>query len=202
MSNKTTEKSISSFASKNNEKSRIDVSYCPSPYSIWNKLARALWEVVWLFLFRPSPKPLHAWRRFILRTFGAKIGNLTYIHASCQISEPWKLTLGDHSCLGPHVICYSGGGIQIGEHTTVSQYSHLCTASHDYTHPNMIQIFRPILIEDQVWICTDAYIGPGITVGQGVVVGARACVVKNIEPWTIVGGNPAKFIKKRELKET
>lgn len=90
--------------------------------------------------------------------------------------------------------------MQIGAHSTVSQYSHLCTSSHDYEHPNMLQTFAPIVIEDQVWIAADAFIGPGVTIGQGAVVGARGTVFKNVEPWTVVGGNPAKFIKKREIK--
>ena len=109
--------------------------------------------------------------------------------------------MGDYSCLGPYVICYCGGGVQIGAHSTVSQYSHLCTSSHDYLHPNMPQTFAPIVIEDQVWIATDAFIGPGVRIGQGAVVGARTSVFKDVEPWTVVGGNPAKLIKKRELKE-
>lgn len=113
---------------------------------------------------------------------------------------PWKLQMGDHSCLGDAAICYNIGGVRIGAHSTVSQYVHLCSSSHDYEHPNMPQTFGPVVIEDQVWIAADAFVGPGVTVGQGAVVGARAAVFKDVEPWTVVGGNPARFIKKRELK--
>lgn len=180
---------------------QVDVSYCPSPYSFWNKLARVLWGIVWLFLFRPSPNPFHAWRRLLLRIFGAKVGKGAHPYASCRISEPWKLTMDDHSCIGPHVICYCGGGVRIGAHTTVSQYSHLCTASHDYKHPNMPLVTAPVIIEDQTWICADVFIGPGVTIKQGAIVGARASVFKDVEPWTVVSGNPAKFMKKRELKD-
>jgi putative colanic acid biosynthesis acetyltransferase WcaF len=112
---------------------------------------------------------------------------------------PWKLEMGDYSCLGDYVICYNVGGICIGAHSTISQYSYLCSSSHDYKHTNMPQIFAPIIIEDQVWICADVFVGPGVTVGQGAVVGARASVFKDVEPWTVVGGHPAKFIKKRVL---
>ena len=177
------------------------MSCCPSPYSFRNKVARTAWGFVWLMLYRPSPKPAHAWRRFLLRMFGATIGNGAHPHASCRISEPWKLTMGDHSCMGPHVVCYCGGGVQIGAHSTVSQYAHLCTSSHDYEHPHMPQTFAPIVIEDQAWIAADAFVGPGVTIRQGAVVGARAAVFKDVEPWTVVGGNPAKFIKKREIKQ-
>ena len=113
---------------------------------------------------------------------------------------PWKLRMDDHSCLGDYVICYNIGGVRIGAHSTVSQYSHLCTSSHDYEHPNLPQTFAPVVIECQVWVATDAFIGPGVTVGQGAVVGARASVFKDVEPWIVVGGNPAKPIKKRELQ--
>ena len=110
------------------------------------------------------------------------------------------MVLGDHSCLGPHVICYCGGGIRIVAHCTVSQYAHLCGASHDYEHPNMPQTFSPIVVEDQVWICTDAFVGPGVTIGEGAVVGARACVFRDVDGWTVVGGNPARPIKERRLR--
>ena len=92
--------------------------------------------------------------------------------------------------------------MQIGKHSTVSQYSHLCTSSHDYEHSNMPQTFAPIVVEDQVWIAADAFIAPGVTIGKGAVVGARASVFKDVESWTVVGGNPARFIKKREIKES
>lgn len=91
--------------------------------------------------------------------------------------------------------------VTIGAYSTISQYSHLCSSSHDYTKPNMPQTFAEIIIEDQAWICADAFIAPGVTVGQGAVVGSRAAVFKDVEPWTVVGGNPAKFIKKWKLPE-
>ncbi len=115
---------------------------------------------------------------------------------------PWKLEMGEYSSLGEHVICYNVGGVRIGGHSTISQYSHLCSSTHDYEHPHMLQVFVPIEIEDQVWVCADAFIAPGVTIGQGAVVGARASVFHDVEPWTVVGGNPARPIKKRVLRST
>jgi putative colanic acid biosynthesis acetyltransferase WcaF len=60
---------------------------------------------------------------------------------------------------------------------------------------------KDIIIHSNVWICAGAFIAPGITIGEGAIVAARAVVTKNVEPWTVVGGNPAKFIKKREIKD-
>lgn len=106
-----------------------------------------------------------------------------------------------YSCLASNVDCYNVDLIIIGANTTVSQGAYLCTASHDITNPLNPLITAPIVIEDQVWIAAGAFVGMGVTVRQGVVVGARASVFKDVEPWTVVGGNPAKFIKKRIIKE-
>jgi len=119
---------------------------------------------------------------------------------SCRIAMPWKLQMRDYSTLGDYVICYNIGGVRIGAYSTVSQYAHLCSSSHDYEHPNMRQTFAPIEIEDQAWICADPFVGPGVLIGQGAVLGARASAFKNIEPWTVAGGNPAHTIKKRVIQ--
>ena len=178
---------------------KVDVSKSPSPFSFWNKSARVVWGVVYLFLFRPSPRTLHFWRCLLLRLFGAKIGKGVHLYPSSKITMPWRLKMDDHSCLGDGVICYNIGGVRIGAHSTVSQYAHICSSSHDYTKKNMPQTFAMVVIEDQVWVCADAFIGPGVTIGQGAVVGARSAVFKNVKPWTVVGGNPARFIKQRVM---
>lgn len=179
----------------------IDLSQCPSPFTIWNKAARVLWGAVWLCLFRSSPRPCHGWRRFLLRRFGARIGRGVALQPSCRITMPWKLQMGEYSSLGDYVICYNAGGVRIGRHATISQYSHLCSSSHDYEHPHMAQTFAAIEIGEQAWVCADAFIGPGVSVGQGAVVGARASVFKDVAPWTVVGGNPARPIKKRVIRK-
>ena len=114
---------------------------------------------------------------------------------------PWNLEMGDYSCLADGVDCYNVAPVKIGNNSTVSQRTYLCSASHDITKSNLPLTFAPIEICDSVWVAAEAFIGPGVTVGVGSVVAARACVVKNVEPWTVVGGNPAKFIKKREITE-
>lgn len=102
--------------------------------------------------------------------------------------------------LGPYVDCYNQGKISIGSHTVVSQKTYLCASSHDFAISNLPLTLNPINIGNQVWIAADSFIGPDVTVGDGAVIGARAAVFKNVEPWTVIGGNPAKFIKKREMK--
>jgi putative colanic acid biosynthesis acetyltransferase WcaF len=147
-----------------------------------------------------SPKVFHGWRRFLLRLFGARIGKGAHPYPSAKIWAPWNLEMGDHSCLGQNVDCYCVDRIKIGSHATVSQYSYLCAATHDYGDANMPLITAPIIIRDGAWLAADVFIGPGVTIGEGAVVGARSSVFQDIEAWTIVAGTPAKFIKKRELK--
>ena len=180
----------------------VDVSNNPSPHSFANKAGRTLWSAVWLILYRPSPKPLHGWRRFLLRLFGARIGKGAHPHASVKIWAPWNLEMGDHSCLAPHVDCYCVAPVKLGPHSTVSQYSYLCTASHDIEHPNLPLVTAPIIIGAGAWVTADVFIAPGVTIGEGAVVGARSSVFKSVPPWTVVAGNPAREIKKRELNRS
>jgi putative colanic acid biosynthesis acetyltransferase WcaF len=151
-------------------------------------------------LFRPFGSGFfRGWRNFILQILGAKLSSDVNIYASSKIWAPWNLEMGKNACLGPRVNCYNQGKISIGANTVISQDSYLCASSHDITDSKHALILKPIVIEDQVWVAADAFIGPGVTVGQGAVVGARSAVFKAVEPWTVVGGNPARFIKNREI---
>ena len=134
----------------------------------------------------------------LLRLFGATIGKDAHPYPSAQIWAPWNLEMGNDSCLGDHTDCYSVDKITIGPHSTVSQYSFLCTASHDYQDPSLPLVTAPIMIGAHAWIAADVFVGPGVAIGDGAVIGARSSVFRNIEPWTVVAGNPARVIKKRE----
>ncbi len=102
------------------------------------------------------------------------------------------------SCLADYVDCYSVGRVTLEPYATVSQYSFLCTAGHEYRLKEMPVITAPITIRRRAWVAADAFIGPGVTVGEGAIVGARASVFRDVDPWTVVGGNPARAIKKYE----
>ena len=171
-------------------------------YAIWNKLHRLIWKIACLFLFRPFGFPVFKqWRNFVLRCFGAKIGKGSIIHASAEIWAPWNLEVGQVTCIGPKAIIYNPGRIILGNKVVISQYSYLCTATHAYETKLNTLFWKDIVIYDRVWIAAKAFIAPGKTIGEGAVVGACSCVYKDVEPWTVVGGNPAKFIKKRIIKE-
>lgn len=169
-------------------------------YSSRENLQRTLWALV-KPSFRFSPRILFGWRNFLLRLFGARIGVHVHIYNSAQIYFPWNLEIGDWSAIGEHAYIYNLGTVQIGSQVTISQRAHLCAGTHDYTDPSLPLQKPPIVIEDQAWICADAFVGPGVTVGEGALVGARAVAIKDVEPWQVVVGNPAKPIKKRELNK-
>jgi putative colanic acid biosynthesis acetyltransferase WcaF len=165
-----------------------------------SKLARLVWTLFYSLLFRPSPPwALRTWRIVLLRAFGAKIGKGCRIDPSCRIWAPWNLSVGDYVALAKNVDCYCVSRIKIGTNVAVSQRSFLCTASHDISSLTRPLIHKPIHIQDHVWVCAQAFVGPGVTVGEGAIVGACAVVTKDVVPWTIVAGNPARFIKKREI---
>ena len=158
--------------------------------------------MVWGIFARPLPRRMGSgWKRFLLRLFGAKIASTAIVYSSAKVYYPANLVMDDYSCLASDVDCYNVAPVHIGANTTISQGAYLCTARHDITDPLNHLITAPIIIEDQAWVGAKAFIGMGVTIGQGVVVGATASVYKNVEQWTVVGGNPAKFIKKRIIKE-
>lgn len=178
------------------------LTFQPRRLSLGNKFSRALWNIVCLLLYRPTPRPLHAWRCLLLRLFGAKLGRGVHPYPSAKVWAPWNLEMGDHSCLSHDVDCYCVDKITLGAHSTVSQYSFLCTASHDYTDPNMPLVTAPIDIGDRVWITADVFVAPGVSIGDGAVITARSSVFHDIPAWTVAAGNPAKPIKPRVLKPT
>ncbi|MEQ9411983.1 MAG: hypothetical protein RIK87_30005 [Fuerstiella sp.] len=175
---------------------------CPSPHSFGNKIARVVWAVVWATLFRWSPRICFGWRRMILRLFGAAVGRNARISPSVSIWGPWNLVVGEEAAVAHHADCYCVDRLVIGNHATVSQYSFLCTASHDVTDSHMRLTSAPITISDQAWVCAGAFVAPGVTLGEGAVAGAMSVVTRDVEPWTIVAGNPARMIRRRELKES
>ncbi|MGE4061425.1 MAG: putative colanic acid biosynthesis acetyltransferase [Sphingomonadales bacterium] len=161
-------------------------------------------RIVWVLatpLFALSPRPLWGWRRLLLRLFGARIGRDVHIYPSVRVTIPWNVRVGDGTAIGDRAILYALGQITIGARVTVSQQAHLCAGTHDWRQPDMPLVKMPIRIGDDAWICADAFIGPGVTVGAAAIVGARAVAVKDVPPGVIVGGNPARVLRPRNHLE-
>lgn len=155
------------------------------------------WWVVQSIFFGLSPQFMYAWRRWLLRLFGAKIGKMVLIRSTARVTYPWKVTIGDFSWIGDDVTLYSLGEISLGNNVVVSQRAYLCTASHDYSKPNFDINSAPIQIMDNAWLATDVFVAPGVTVCEGAVVGARSSVFHDIPPMTVCVGTPARPIKQR-----
>jgi putative colanic acid biosynthesis acetyltransferase WcaF len=164
--------------------------------------ARGLWEVARGPLFAWSPRPFWAWRRFILRLFGAKIGKDARIHPTVRIAVPWTLEIGEQAAVGDGAILYALGRIYIGDRATISQYAHLCAGTHDYNRRDMRLVKASIDIGADAWICADAFIGPDVSIGHLAIVGARAVVTDDVANQKIVVGNPARVVGERpEMSE-
>jgi len=168
-------------------------------FSLGSRFTRVIWNVSWLVLARWTPPPMHGWRRMVLRAFGAKIGKGVRVYPCATIWHPANLTMDDQSCLGRRVNCYNQGHIHIGRRVVISQGSHLCASSHDLSDYYFQLILRPIRIEANAWVAADAFVGPGVTVGEGAVLGACGVALRDLEPWSVYSGNPAQFLKRREL---
>lgn len=179
---------------------KLDLARYQNSFSLRHKIARLLWDWTWLLLYRPSPRPLHVWRRWLLRRWGARIARDARPYPAARIWAPWNLQMQARSCLADHVDCYNVAPVFIGEQATVSQYSYICTASHDFTHPLMPLTTARIVIENQVWIAADVFVGPGVTVGEGAVVGARSSVFGDIAPWQVAVGSPARPVRRRVIR--
>lgn len=169
-------------------------------FSLTNRLARVAWGLSWALLARWTPPPLHAWRRLLLRAFGADIHPTARVHASVSIWLPANLRLGAHCLIGPGAKIYNQGHIAIGDYTVVSQGAYICASSHDVRDPAFQLLLRPISIGNRCWIAADAFVGPGVTVNDRAVLAARAALFTNAEADGIYRGNPATLVRQRKLR--
>lgn len=187
----------------NSDPSQLDIESCRRlrPYRTREYLGRFLWSLA-TPLFQFSPRPLFAWRRFLLRLFGAQVGRQVHIYSSARIYIPWNLSIGDHASIGEWALIYNLGPISIGARATISHRAHLCAGTHDHADPSLPLLRLPIDIGPQAWICADAFVGPGLRVGEGAIVGAAAVVTHDVPPWQIVAGNPARAIRPRMMNPT
>ena len=156
-----------------------------------------LWWIVQSTLFAMSPQFMFGWRRFLLKLFGADIGDSVLIRSSVRVTYPWKVKIGDRVWIGDHSELYSLGEIEIGADVVISQRSYLCAATHDFSKPSFDMVDKKVTIEDQVWIATDVFVAPGVTIGRGAVIGARSSVFSDLPVGMICIGSPAKPIRKR-----
>lgn len=169
-------------------------------FSSWMLLKRVLWTFA-SFFFRLSPRTAFGFRNWLLKLFGAQVGNEVHIYPHAEIVMPWNLTIGDWSAIADDTIIYNWSPIIIGEKVTISHRAQICSASHDYKDISLPISYCPVTIKNQAWICTQAFVGPGVTVGEGAIIGACCALFKDAEPWGIYSGNPGAYVKKRILSK-
>jgi putative colanic acid biosynthesis acetyltransferase WcaF len=169
----------------------------PKNFRGGNKFKVQLWDIVHFFLFRPSPQFMYGYRNFLLRIFGAKIGKKVLIRSSVKITYPWKLVIGDNTWIGEDCYIYNLENIHIGSNVSIAHRNFFNTGGHDYNKATFDIFAKPIKIEDEVWITSEVYISPGVTIFKGAVVGVRSVVFKDVTEGMVCYGNPAKIVKKR-----
>ena len=155
-----------------------------------------LWWGVQALLFRPSPMFMYGWRNWLLRRFGASIGAGVRVRPSAHITYPWKVKIGDWSWIGEESVLYSLEHIVIGSNVSLSHRCYLCAGTHDYTKPEFPYVMDPaktrIVIEDETWLANDVFVGPGVSIGRGCVVGARSNVFHSLPEMMVCYGTPAE----------
>jgi putative colanic acid biosynthesis acetyltransferase WcaF len=178
----------------------------PDPYLVVafsrrNQLLRFLWEIVYVLFFRTSPRPLHAWRSFLLRAFGATVGAHVHIYPTARIWAPWNLFCEENTAIAEDAVVYNPKPLHMGSHAIVSQQAYLCGATHDYEDPAFPLIAYPMTLGAYSWVCARATVQPNVNLGEGAILALASVATRDLEPWTVYGGVPARKIKARVVRE-
>ena len=167
-------------------------------FSVWNRAARLLWGVVYVLLYRTSPRPFHAWRAMLLRLFGAKLGSTCHFYPKGRVWAPWNLICEDRASLADDAELYNPAPMYLDSHAIVSQGAYICGATHAYDDPNFPQVSISMRIGAYSWVCARAIVSPGVNIGIGAVLGLGAIATRDLEPFGVYAGVPAKKIKERD----
>ena len=168
-------------------------------FGIGNRLRRLAWQAVWTLLARWTPPPLHVWRVLLLRAFGADVSWQASVYPDVRVWAPWNLKMERYATLARGVTCYNIARVELAARSVVSQGAHLCTGSHDYRDPDFPLFAKPITVGRRAWVCADAFVGPGVDIGEGAILAAGGVTFDALRPWTIYAGNPAAVRKQRPV---
>lgn len=176
----------------------IDDPYLRPAFSRKNKLGRLTWNIVWLLLYRPSPRPMHGWRSFLLRSFGAKMGPHCHFYPGSKVWAPWNLICAGHVAAGDGAEIYNPAPMHFGSHAILSQGCYICGATHDFDDPAFPLLAYSMEVGAYAWICARACVAPGVQVGEGAVLGLASVASRDLEPWGVYAGAPAVKVKTRK----
>lgn len=172
--------------------------YLRPAFSAGNRARRLVWNLCHLLLYRTSPRPLHAWRSFLLRSFGATLGPNCHFYPSSKIWAPWNLVCADSVALASNAEIYNPAPMHFGSHAIISQEAYLCGATHDFDDPAFPLLAYAMHIGAHAWVCARASVAPGVNVGEGAVLGLGSIATRDLEAWTVYAGVPAVRIKERK----
>ena len=173
-------------------------SHLGASLPLGNRIARAVWGVAHLLLVRPSPRPCHAWRAAIYRLFGATLGPDCHIYPGARVWAPWNLICEDAVAVANGAVIYNPSPVRLASHSIVSQDAYLCGATHDLDDPAFPMTSAPITLGRYAWVCARAVVCAGVNVGDGAVLGLASVATRDLEPWTVYAGAPARAIRKRK----
>lgn len=167
-------------------------------FSVANRVRRAVWNLCYVVLFRTSPRPFHAWRAMLLRIFGAKLAPNCHFYPKCRVWAPWNLVCEDAVAVGDDAELYNPSLLTIGSHAVISQGAYLCGATHLYNEPSFRLVSYPMTVGAYAWVCARATVSPGVNVGDGAILALGSVATKDLEPFGIYAGMPARKVKERE----
>lgn len=172
--------------------------YTSSAYSLANRVQRQLWSLCWIFLYRPSPRIAHGWRAALLQFFGATLGRNCRFYPASRVWAPWNLTCEDTVLVADGAELYNPSPMYLASHAIVSQGAYLCGATHNYNDPAFPVISYPMRLGRYSWVAARACVSPGVNLGDGAILGMASVATRDLEPWTIYAGIPARKVKSRE----
>jgi maltose O-acetyltransferase len=168
---------------------------------IINRIKNILLEFKVSLLHLIGAVPSHYFRRFFYRLGGIKIGKGSTIHMGARFYGPKNISIGEDSIIGENIILDGRDKLMIGSHVDIASEVMIYNSEHDVNDESFIAKNYPVKIEDYVFIGPRAIILAGVTVGRGAIIGAGAVVTKDVPPYAIVGGIPAKIIGERRNKD-
>jgi putative colanic acid biosynthesis acetyltransferase WcaF len=171
--------------------------YLRPAFSVRDRLRRLNWNLCWAILYRTSPRPLHSWRAFLLRLFGAKMGPDCHFYPGSKVWAPWNLICAEQVTAGDGAEIYNPAPVTLGSHAILSQEAYLCGATHDYDDPAFPLIAYATNIGAYAWVCARASVAPGVNIGEGAVLGLGSVATRNLDPWGVYAGVPAVKVKER-----
>jgi putative colanic acid biosynthesis acetyltransferase WcaF len=175
---------------------KTDPTLLPA-FSVRNRIVRLLWTLCYTLLYRTSPRPSHAWRSILLRAFGAKMGPACHFYPKSKIWAPWNLVCEDRVSVADDAELYNPAPLFMGTHAIVSQGAYICGATHLYNKPSFQLVSFPMRLGAYSWICARAAVNPGVNVGEGAILALGSVATKDLEPFGIYAGIPARKVKER-----